>query len=269
MKYLGLALILFGMGAAMVFFNREERAYVPLVRLRTAEGLFITAVQPQTSSRSSCKEAIERFVQPLGIQCKECAIESQCVTELSGMELALAKGRDVPVYTVISKSARLALVGPTQTLQRDCEQLALQVGSSGNASCVTPRKGSDSGKDLYHPVVRLALPDGLSITALLPQIKGQDACASVNERFLSPFKECKECKVAFARCERELEGIERAMQDGDPVPHPMVIARDLRIAVMGPPDAAKIGCQVVAADIVTKGLPSAACIQPKQVGSKR
>src|SRR5438445_13157940 len=114
---------------------------------------------------------------------------------------------------------------------------------------------------VYYPVVRLDLPDGLSITAVLPETKERKACGTANDRFVGPFKQtCKDCKIAMARCERHLEGLELAMREGVPVPHPMVVARELRMAVMGPPEAAKASCQIVAADMVAKGMRTAVCI---------
>jgi hypothetical protein len=114
---------------------------------------------------------------------------------------------------------------------------------------------------VYYPVVRLHLPDGLSITAVLPETKERKACGMANDRFVAPFKQtCKDCKIAMARCERQLEGLELAMREGTPVAHPMVVARELRMAVMGPPEAAKAGCQIVAADMVAKGMRTAVCI---------
>ena|SRR5258708_28562510 len=116
---------------------------------------------------------------------------------------------------------------------------------------------------VYYPVVRLMLPDGLSITALLPETKERKACGAANDRFVTPFKQsCKDCKVATARCERQLEGLELAMHDGLPVPHPMVVARELRMVVMGPPEAAKAGCQVVAANMIASGVKTAVCVPP-------
>src|SRR5207247_10062378 len=95
---------------------------------------------------------------------------------------------------------------------------------------------------VYYPVVRLDLPDGLSIAAVLPETKERKACGAANDRFVAPFKQtCKECKVAVARCERQLEVLELAMREGAPVAYPMVVARELRMAVMGPPAAAKAG----------------------------
>ena len=122
---------------------------------------------------------------------------------------------------------------------------------------------------IYYPVVRLELADGLSITAILPETKERRACGLANDRFVAPFKaQCKDCKIAAARCERELEGVELAMHDGLPVPHPMVVARELRMAVMGPLEAAKAGCQVVAANMMANGVRTAVCIQPQAAAPK-
>ena len=116
---------------------------------------------------------------------------------------------------------------------------------------------------VYYPVVHLTLPDGLSIAAVLPETKERKACGAANDRFVTPFRQtCKDCKVAIARCERELEGLELAMHDGLPVPYPMVIARELRMTVMGPPEVAKAGCQVLAANMVANGVKTAVCIPP-------
>jgi hypothetical protein len=82
-----------------------------------------------------------------------------------------------------------------------------------------------------------------------------------NDRFIDPLKQsCKECKVAAARCEQHLEGLELAIREGAAVPHPVVAANELRIAVMGPPEAAKAGCQVLAANMVANGLKTAVCV---------
>src|SRR5207244_4805121 len=117
---------------------------------------------------------------------------------------------------------------------------------------------------VYYPVVRLDLQDGLTIAALLPETKERKACGAANDRFLAPFKQtCKECKVAMARCERQLEGLELAMRDRAPIPHPMVVAREARLAVMGPPERAKAGCQFLAASMVAQGLKTAVCVQPQ------
>lgn len=122
---------------------------------------------------------------------------------------------------------------------------------------------------VYHPVVRLNMPDGLSITALLPETKERKTCGAANDQFLAPFKQqCKDCKIAAARCERDLEGLELAMQRGEPIPYPMVVSREMKIAVIGPVEKANLGCQIVAKDMVARGVNTAACVVPPLPPSK-
>ena len=117
---------------------------------------------------------------------------------------------------------------------------------------------------VYYPVVRVDLTDTLSIAAVLPETKERKACGLANDLFLAPFKQqCKDCKITRARCERQLEGVELAMHDGLPVPHPMVVAREARIAVIGPDQKARAGCQYIAANLVASGIKTAVCAQPQ------
>ena len=116
----------------------------------------------------------------------------------------------------------------------------------------------------YHPVVRLASPDGLVYTTVQDEVHERRACGAANDRFLKPIKElCKECQVVFARCERKLEGLEAALADGAPVPHYQVFAPGLRIAIVGPAPAAKASCEFIAGDMVKRGIRSAACVYPR------
>jgi hypothetical protein len=116
---------------------------------------------------------------------------------------------------------------------------------------------------VYYPIVRLEIPGGLSIAAILPETKERKACGAANDKFVAPLKQsCKDCKISMARCERQLEGLELAMHDNVAVPHPMVIAREARVAVMGPPETAKAGCRFLAAKMVEGGVATAACILP-------
>jgi hypothetical protein len=112
----------------------------------------------------------------------------------------------------------------------------------------------------YHPVVRVNMVGGLTIAALLPETKNRQTCGSASERFLTPFRQCKDCKIVEARCERDLDGIELALQRGVPLPYPTVVAREARIAVMGPPELAELSCRATAEAMVAKGLRSATCI---------
>lgn len=118
---------------------------------------------------------------------------------------------------------------------------------------------------VYHPVVRLIMPGGVSIAAVLPETKERKTCGDANERFLAPFKQqCKDCKVTMARCERELEGLELALRQGNPLPYPTVIARQVRVAFMGPADLAKISCDATVKSMESKGFKAAACLPPQK-----
>jgi hypothetical protein len=120
---------------------------------------------------------------------------------------------------------------------------------------------------LYYPVVRLSSPEGLTYTAVQDSTNERQACGAANERFLGPVKElCKQCKVAFARCERQLEGLELALLDGVPLPHHRVFAPGIRVAIVGLPESAKTTCEFIAGDMVKRGLRSAACVYPSRKG---
>src|SRR5205814_3324092 len=116
---------------------------------------------------------------------------------------------------------------------------------------------------VYSAVVRLELPGDLKIAGVLPETKERKACGDSNDRFLAPFKQsCKECKIAMARCERQLEGLDLAIREGTQATYPMVIASEARLVVMGPPQKAKAGCQFLATSMVARGLRTAVCVEP-------
>jgi hypothetical protein len=117
---------------------------------------------------------------------------------------------------------------------------------------------------VYHPVVRLVVSDRLKIVAVLPATKEYDGCRRANEHFMAPFRSCKDCRPIDARCERELTGVELEISRDAAVQYPVVVAKDLRIAVMGPPEAARASCDLLASNIAANGMRSAVCIRPKQ-----
>lgn len=89
-------------------------------------------------------------------------------------------------------------------------------------------------------------------------------CGKANDRFLGPLKKtCAHCEVVYARCERELAGLELALLMGDPVPMYVVIAPGLRLAIEGPAQSVRRDCEHIAANIVKSGTPSAGCVFPK------
>ena len=141
MRYLVLAGLMFALGLVVVSLDAGEQTYIPVVRLRTSDGFFITAVQDRTHDRRRCDEANERFLGPIRRGCPTCVVEStDCGERLHGFEKALASGAAVPLYTVAARGFRLALVGPPGGAKSSCEAIAVQVVRSGvpAASCVFP-----------------------------------------------------------------------------------------------------------------------------------
>jgi len=143
MRYLLLAGLMFALGLLVVSLDAPEHSYVPVVRLRTSEGYFITAVQARTHDRRKCDAANDRFLGPIRTRCPSCVVESvDCGEHLHGFERDLASGAQVPLYTVAARGIRLALVGPPGGAERSCEAIArlLTAGRVPEAACVRPQK---------------------------------------------------------------------------------------------------------------------------------
>ena len=118
---------------------------------------------------------------------------------------------------------------------------------------------------VYYPVVHMTFPEGLTVTAVMSETGERRACGVTNDQFLEPFRNlCKDCRIVAARCERELEGVDLALQRGEPLPYPTMAARDARVAFIGPPEVARTTCTVAAAAMVQKGFKYAACIPPQK-----
>jgi hypothetical protein len=118
----------------------------------------------------------------------------------------------------------------------------------------------------YFPVVRMSAPEGVTYLAVQPATHERQDCGAANDRFLLPIKEgCKECRLEYARCERELAGVEASLLNGSRVPHYQVFGPGLRMAVMGPAQNAKAACTYIAADMVKRGLASAVCVEPDRL----
>jgi hypothetical protein len=115
----------------------------------------------------------------------------------------------------------------------------------------------------YHPVVQLSSPDGLVYTAVQDAKHERQACGAANDRFLAPVKrECKQCKVVVARCERELDGLELAVYERRHIAQHIVTGPGVRMAIAGPAASAKASCEQIADQMVRSGLRSAACVHP-------
>lgn len=115
----------------------------------------------------------------------------------------------------------------------------------------------------YHPVSKLASADGYTFHLVQDRTERRADCGAANDRFLGPIKEtCKQCEVVYARCERELQGLELALLMGDPVPLHVVVAPGVRLAIEGPPQTLRRDCEHMATAIVKSGVGSAACVFP-------
>jgi hypothetical protein len=141
MKYAILAILLFIGGITLAYVERQDQAFTPIVRVRSAEGLFITLVQPPTSRRSSCSNTVDTFTKALNVACPTCAVESRdCATRLGGIDKALADGQRLPIYTVAAEGVRIGVVGPPNAVRAACEEMAIQfvTGGSKTAACMAP-----------------------------------------------------------------------------------------------------------------------------------
>jgi len=115
----------------------------------------------------------------------------------------------------------------------------------------------------YYPVSKLASADGYTFHMVQDRRAQRNACGEANDRFLGPIKaRCLQCDVLYARCERELQGVELALLMGDPMPMHVVIAPGLRMAMEGPKERVREQCQQFAADLVKGGASTAACVFP-------
>ena len=115
----------------------------------------------------------------------------------------------------------------------------------------------------YYPVTRLESSDGYTFHLVQDRVNTRGACGEANDRFLAPVKaSCPQCRVVYARCERELHGLELQLLMGDSVPLHVVVAPGLRLAMEGKAPTLRGDCEDMAAAIVRAGVASAACAYP-------
>jgi hypothetical protein len=121
----------------------------------------------------------------------------------------------------------------------------------------------------YHPVTRVASPDGLVFTAVQVATPERRACGAANDRFLAPVKAlCAQCKVMVARCERELEPFEAAVFQGKAAAHYLVSATGLQLAIQGPEPTARESCELMAGTLKKMGVANALCTFPASENKK-
>ena len=115
----------------------------------------------------------------------------------------------------------------------------------------------------YYPVVHVTTPEGLKYTAVFDRTDERRACGAKNDRFVAPFKAmCTACSVVLARCERELAGLELELDEGKSSPYHRIYAPGLRVAISGPAEMAKLGCDTIARGLTAQGMRSVACVYP-------
>jgi hypothetical protein len=116
---------------------------------------------------------------------------------------------------------------------------------------------------IYHPVVQISSPDGLIFTALQDETTERRRCGELNDRFIKPVRgRCKECRVVYARCDRQLSGVEAALATGRPLPYYLVLSPGLRLAITGPGAPARQTCDFIASDLLKHEYRTAICVYP-------
>lgn len=115
----------------------------------------------------------------------------------------------------------------------------------------------------YYPVTQLTSSEGYTFHMVQDRVDTRAKCGAANDIFLAPLKsQCTQCTIVYARCERELQGLELKLLMGEAVPHHVVAARGFRMAVEGPAQSVRQSCEAIAAQIVRSGGSSAACVNP-------
>jgi hypothetical protein len=115
----------------------------------------------------------------------------------------------------------------------------------------------------YYPVSKLTSAEGFSFVVVQDRKARREECGAANDRFLEPIKaRCKMCDVVYARCERELNGLEFALLSGDSVPMHVVVAPGMRMGMEGPRERVRQECEQLAASLVRAGFKAASCVSP-------
>ncbi len=115
----------------------------------------------------------------------------------------------------------------------------------------------------YYPVSKLVSAEGYTFHMVQDKTAQRSACGQANDRFLGPIKQrCLQCDVVYARCERELHGVELALLKGDTMPMHVVVAPGLRLAMEGPKERVRQECEQMATAMVKGGARTAACVFP-------
>src|SRR5690606_22839540 len=117
----------------------------------------------------------------------------------------------------------------------------------------------------YYPLLQMSSPGGLVYTAVHDETGDRQDCGAVNDRFIQPVRAgCQTCEVVYARCDRDLSGLDAALMAERPVPHYVVRSPGLRMAISGPTELAKAACEFIAADLLGRGYKAVTCFPPER-----
>jgi hypothetical protein len=115
----------------------------------------------------------------------------------------------------------------------------------------------------YTPIVRVRSTDGLYITLLQARTAHRSGCTALLEHFQDSLpRTCAHCAVESSTCATSLEGIDRALAHGEPVPIYTVSASGIRAGLLGPPASARAECEAMATQLMRSGIQWAACVAP-------
>ena len=118
----------------------------------------------------------------------------------------------------------------------------------------------------YHPVMKVATPEGVTYTVVLDPTPSRPACGNAGRTFLEPVRQqCPECEVVSARCESELQDLELALESEQPLPLYVVTMPGARVAIAAEASRARAACDLIAGDAVRRGAARANCIFPATV----
>lgn len=116
----------------------------------------------------------------------------------------------------------------------------------------------------YYPTARVELPGGFSFSVVQALQPSRAACGEANERLLDPLeKTCNGCKVAYARCRREIDGTDLLLVTEPAPAFYVVIAPGLRMRVDGPLEQLATVCDSIAAQLAAGGRANASCLYPR------
>ena len=115
-----------------------------------------------------------------------------------------------------------------------------------------------------YPLVRVRTDDGFFLTLVQSRVHDQARCREAVDAFVATLaKACPSCTVESEECTLELQGIDKALAEGAPLPLYRVSAKELKIALIGPPAKVRARCERIAEGIVAQGMKTAACVYPE------